>query len=391
MKRATSFFAVISCLYLLGAGSAEAAGTICDQVGPDMFVVDGMLDDWREIRSFRAGGDDPGFDLRCAYDDKNLYLSVDVRDKSMRRTGKKQDHLKINLSAGGKRASLTAYPGYKGTPPKRRWGGGKVPRWVEVEDTKQPRGWSLELAMPLARLDGWGQKSPALCAEVAYADADWDGEGIHPARFAGTLHFSWARGVYRGFLRAAHLSRSDIRLDTLAEVTGTPGRERVIAGGSVIGVLSDGFTYLTLPVSSPKDVLAVKVVDLAGDGTSALLAHYRQRGNGGSRDIVAVWYLEGSNFSQILAVEVRKQLGDRVLSNRWYLTPKGKFRKGKHDKRGYDLVVEAGDVEGWDEDNYNEIPAPDVKPILQPWEDKTSAVYFFHGNVVEGGDPKVER
>ena len=391
MKPTLVIFAVISCLLL--NREVWAVGHTCDQVAADMFGIDGMLDDWSELRSHKSGGADGGFELRCAYDDDNFYVSIDVSDSAIRRTGRSQDNLVIEIAVGptGKAATLQLFPGYKGDKPKRKWLGGKVPKWLEVEDTNQSKGWSMEAAIPLKRLAGWGPHSPALCARIVYSDADWDGDKASVVTFKGTLHLSAARSALRGFMKAARLSRRDIRVDVLADVNGSPGVERVIAGGSVIGVITDSFAFMTLPVASADDVIGVKVVDLAGEGTAAIIAHYRQRGNGGAREVVAVWYVGAGGFEQLLAFEVRKQLGELVLANKWYLAPRGKFRKGKTQKAGHDIVVEATTATGWDEDNYEEIPAPDVKPILLPWEDQTSAVYYFEGNSLFGGDAKVAR
>ncbi len=391
MKPSLAISAVISCLLL--SGQSWAAGHTCDQVVADMFGIDGMLDDWSELRPHQTGGADGGFELRCAYDDSNFYISINIRDGAIRRTGRSQDNLIVELSVGptGKPATLQLFPGYKGEKPKRKWLGGKVPKWLEVEDTNQSKGWSMEAAIPLKRLAGWGPHSPALCARVVYSDADWDGDKPSVTAFKGTLHLSAGRAAVRGFMKAARLSRRDIRVDVLADVNGSPGVERIIAGGSVIGVVTDTFAYMTLPVSGSEDVIAVKVVDLAGVGTSAIIAHYRQRGNGGAREVVAAWYESAGGFEQVLAFEVRKQLGDLVLANKWYLAPRGKYRKGKTKKSGHDIVVEATTARGWDEDNFEEIPAADVKPILLPWEDQTSAVYYFEGNSVFGGDAKVGR
>ena len=65
----------------------------------------------------------------------------------------------------------------------------------------------------------------------------------------------------------------------------------------------------------------------------------------------------------------------------------------KYAKRGHDLVIEVSesDAKGWDEDNYAEAPAPDVVPILVPWSDETSRVYYFIGNTVQGGEAKKAR
>jgi len=372
----------------------------CARIADDVVMVDGMLDDWKGIRCNRVGGKDldRSFDLRCAYDQTRLFVSVNIRDQRIRRTkkakAKSEDHLDIRLSAGSASPTvLRMFPGFSSVAPKRTWGSGKVPKQIEVEDTRQRSGWSAEAAIPLKKIRGWASGTPALTARVAYSDGDGGGKIAGVAAFDGMLQFSAAAASFRSFLRAAKLRRSDIRLDVMADVDGMPGAERVVAGGRVIGILTDEFSYMTLPVKSGADVIKYKVADLAGEGTSAIIAHYREHGGMGSREVVGIWYAAGSGFDRVLAFEVKKQVGDRVLSNRWSLVRKGKHRKRQRGetKRGFDILVEANEADGWDEDNYEETPARDLKPILLPWEDQTSAVYYFQGNVVLGGDPKSSR
>ncbi len=404
MSRVVSSLPLSFCLLLaysrFQAPECAADTLTCARVGSDRVVVDGMLDDWRGIRCSRIGGtdEDRSLDLRCAEDGRRLFLSVNIRDERMRRTkkskAKSEDHLDIRLSvAGGKAVQLRMFPGFGNLSPKRTWGGGRVPKQVEVEDTRQKRGWSAEVSIPLAKIHGWSRGTPALAARVSFADADAQAKIAGRATFDGKLQFSGAAASFRSFLKAVKLRRSDIRLDVMADVDGMPGAERVVAGGRVIGILTDEFSYMTLPVASADDVVLFKVVDLAGEGTSAIIAQFREHGQTGTREVVGIWYVGGRGFERVLAFEVKKEAGDRLLTNKWSLVPKGKYRKlGRGEsKRGHDLLVEAGEARGWDEDNYQEIPAHDVKPILLPWEDRTSAVYYFQGNVVLGGDPKTSR
>jgi hypothetical protein len=152
-------------------------------------------------------------------------------------------------------------------------------------------------------------------------------------------------------------------------------------------------------VASPTDVLKVELADLRGDGTLSIITELRQHGNGGSRDVVVIWQVTGNNsFERVLAFETRKARGDRVLVNRWSLAAKGALRRTKRERQrttkrrgGHDLLIEVseGDVTGWDAQSFREAPAQDVRPILTPWSEQTSAVYYFAGNAALGGDPKV--
>lgn len=377
------------------AGPGGDGGPVCELVEPGFVSVDGMLEDWRDIAGQRVGGlgRNASLSLRCAYDRERLFVALDVRDQDVVRqpgkaTKRAEDRLGLRLAAGGPAVELEVFPGVDGIEPRRRWNGRALPGSVEVEDTLQEHGWSLELAVPMKAIAGLGPAAPGVSARIAYRDADRDGKG-RALEFSGSLVFRAGAEALRGFLGAAKLAPGDIRLDVTADFDGTPGVERVVAGGAAIGVITDGYAYMSLPVASPRDVRSIEAVDLRGDGTQSIVTVIRQHGNGGSRDLLMVWGVAGrGRFERILAVEVRKQLGARKLRNSWSLVPAADGRKG-----GHDILVEVGpdDVRGWSADSFQEIPAPDVRPILQPWGEETAVRFAFEGNVVMERQPEVRQ
>jgi hypothetical protein len=379
--------------------AANADTHTCDQVEAETFEIDGMMDDWGGLRAHTTGASDDGkYELRCAYDDTHMYLSFDVRDQRIMRARKAKastdDNLTVKLTVGdGKAGTLRIFPGDEDEKPVYRWNNKKTPKWLKVADSLQPNGWSAEMSWSLKKVTGWSRGTPAVNAHIAYNDKDGKKAKHKVLDFHGVLEFSGGAELMKSFLRAAGLKKKHVRLDVLADVDGSKGAERVVWAGKIIGVLSDTFTYMELPVKKRKDVKKVKVVDLRGDGTSSIVVLYRERGNGGTRDLVTVFNPNGTGgFDRLLAFEVRKSMDGNKLVNSWSLEPRGKYRnknrKGK--KRGYDIVVRADrEPVGWDEDNYYEQPAPDVNSILLPWVDDVSAVYYFDGNAVQGGDPIV--
>lgn len=381
-------------------GAAHAASVTCDLVEPGVITADGLLDDWQS-KGAKAGGNrqDSGFTVRCAYDPQHLLLAVDVRDnylaRSKRPTPGADDHLVIALSVAGTRKSeLRVFPASDAAGSTRTWNGKAVPAWLTVEDSQQSRGWAVEVSIPLARLPGYGKGAPGVTASIANHDIDVSRKD--KVTLDALLQHPTSASVYRSFLQATRLAAKDIRLDQVANVDGAPGPERVVAGGRIIGVLGAEFSFMELPVTAAADVLTLELTDVRGDGTLSILTELRQHGNGGSRDIVTIWQPTGTgSFERVLAFEVRKALGGKVLANRWSLVPRGTLRapeRGAKRRGGSDLLVEVSeaDVTGWDEDSYNEAPATDVRPILMPWAAQTSAVYYLDGNAGLGGDPKLE-
>lgn len=382
---------------LVTAAAPARAGHICDLVESGVLEVDADIGEWRDLKPLSRGRGDAGgsYEMRCGYDGKRLFVMVRVRDERVYRTGKgaagTDDNLLLTLVAADGRSpwSLRFFPGTRGFKAKKEGG-----RGVQVDDTLLEDGWALEASVPLSQIPGWGPSTPLLRGEVTYRDVDQPGGGVAATlRFRGSMHFSSHVPALRGFLVAAKLGVPGLRLDALADVDGLPGSERVVSGGRFVGVLTDAFGFVELPVTANADVLAVKLVDLTGNGRASILTHVRQRGGGGSREVVKVWSLGGGGQLQsALAFETALELGKRKLVNRWSLVPAGERRApdkpGRKKPRrlpGQDFVVEVADADnvGWDAASFAQVvPSPDVRPILVPWGDRLAVVYYFDGETV---------
>jgi hypothetical protein len=374
-----------------------AAGIDCALVERELVGVDGRLDDWEGIE---PGGEIRGADAtlaaRCAIDGARLLLAVSVRDPAVVRTGRRgrpgQDELLVRLGAKRLRrwTEIAVAPGTRGFEVEVAVDGERPRGGAEVVDSLQDDGWAVEIALPLARVAGYGEGTPALRYELGYRDAG--GGRRDQVTGAGALYFPGAREALQAFARQVGIRPADVSFDVLADVVGGPGLERVMVAGRVLGVLDESYRYASLPLMSPADLLAMRVEQLSLSGPSSIVTHYREHGNGGSREVVAVWnVLDDGRFQRTLAVEVAKRAGGAYLTNRWRLVPRaGKPMRGKQAQArpgGQDLVVEVAEVAGWDESSYADVPPEDMRPILTPWGGQRSAVYHFEGVDSYGGEP----
>ena len=372
------------------APGAQAAEIVCGLAAQDLVVVDGMLDDWQGVTAerFAAGAfNDAGLAVRCNYDAQAVYLAVDVSDNQLIRRGKGDRGAEdmLVLAFGATRLELLPADGENRLPMKARWSNGKPVKGLEIADSLQPKGWSFELAIPKARLPGFAKGVTQVAFHLELHDADLFSEraaqDVISSGDGGKLVLEEGAQLYKQALADLRIKPKDIWLDQLANMDGAPGKERVIVAGRTVVIMGEAYSYMQLPVVK-KDVLALKLVDLAGEGKTSIVVHYVERGNGGAREIVAVWnVLSDGSFGRPFAAEVAKESAVGRMTCKWALEPK-QTRKGKKlvKGKGQDIVVRVGDVRGFSQETWNEYPAEDMAPILLPWGEVKEQRWHFRGD-----------
>lgn len=382
MRAALALAIAILAPVVAPAGAAADPTLPCERAADDVIDVDGMIDDWKGVKPTRAGGadKDASFDLRCLITGTTAWIAVDVRDEHVIRGSKADDRLDLTLGAG-KPLKLTLSPGVDKLAPRRTLGGKAVPGWLGVEDTLQPAGWSVEIAVPLAKLPGWGPSVATLALTATLSDGDIP-KGTaaeHTIDWAGNLGFGGKTDLLATFLAAAKLPASAVTFDATADIDPSlPGKERVVAAGDRVALLTDQFAYVQLPVARALDVLKVELLDLRGDATRVIAARLRQRGGGGVRDLVMLWTAHHGQLDAIGAFEIGKEEGDRRLTSSWKVVAGKPWAKSTGNAKRV-IEVRAQAAVGWDEDSYQEAPAPDAEPIAVPWDDDRVGAVLWIG------------
>lgn len=340
---------------LLIGGRAAASPLHCEDLETGDLSIDGILDEWPRVQAVHVGASGGNFKLRCAWDGKALAVALDVEDDRVVRVARgHEDHVDISVKAGGKPTTIVVFPGNAMAKPKR-----VVPAGAQAADSSQPKGFSIEARIPTKAIAGFSSSTGAIELSVVFHDSDAAAGGADAEiPFAGTIELS---NLLDDFLKATRLARKDLVLDTMVDLDpDRRGKERLVAGGSVIGVLTDQFGY----VNVAGDVKKVSTIALGNRNIVAAIV--AQKGNGGGRELLMLWAVWSGQLTQLAQVEVKKEQGKNVLAAEWKVV-------------GKELVVAAKPAVGWTKETWNEEPATDADPIPLPWE-KRKLAYKLTGN-----------
>ncbi len=343
------------------------SGNRCDMVSTSDLSIDGLRDDWRDKHVLTRAGSpaDGAIEVRCAWDGTAIAFALDIKDDRLVRVkGGKEDHVRLSLAAGARPVVVDVYPGNSMAKPKIT-----KPARVEVADSLQPKGFSIEIAIPTAAIAGFSPATPSFSLDLVFHDSDAaTGGDLVPVAIQQPIVLGDRKDLLEDFLATVRLRKSDIKLDKLVELEpDRKGKERLIAGGTVIGVLAEQYAYVTLPAASPADVKSVELLPLGPRGQQIVAALVRQTGNGGSRDLLMLWTVWSGQLQPLVNIEVRKELGGNVLEASY------KIVKGK---KATELVVEPKPAIGFTAETFNEVPAGDADSIILPWDPERAGVAY---------------
>ena len=350
-----------------GPARSAGGGNRCAEIPASELEIDGLLDDWEGAATLaRVGSESDGaVGVRCAWDGAMLAFAVDVRDERVIRVrGGAEDRISLQVAAGGKPVTVIAYPG-------TNLGKSKItkPARVQAADSLQPKGFSVEVAIPAAIIPELAPGTSSLQLALVFTDSDAaTGGDTTPLEIAQPIELPDRKDLFDDFLSAVKLARADVKVDLTAELElERKGKERLVAGGTAIGVITDQFAFVTLPAASPADVRRVELLPLGPRGQQVIAAVVRQSGNGGSRELLMLWTVWSGQLQPLAQIEVKKEQGGNVLESTWRIV------KGKG---GPELWLEPKPAIGWTAATWNEVPAPDLDPILLPWDTARGGVAY---------------
>lgn len=379
------------------------------RIDPATVRIDGSLREWGEVRRLDVGsGSDGAMAIALGYADTGLYVGAEVTDDRFVRTsahGADEDVVVVTLAFPSGRSlrgtELWLYAGESGRSAAAVTSGAVGARRRSdargAEIVEAPRsaggagGYTLEAFVPWSAIPGSARLEEGFGA-VRLRDVD---EAAHPTvehePSLGTVDARNLRSMLplrpaggeaatmEAFLAAQGLAGSLPTHDFHENVAGDDRPERialverllVVMGGGYGG--GAGYGFLGLDVESPGDLREVALRDLTGDGLEELTLIARQRGTGGSRDVLQIISFAGSSPAMVFAVELREE------------TPAGtvestvRFDRGRRGRPG-GIVVSTTPARDVDAASWRMEPASDVEPVLLPWGPVRERTYRWDGS-----------
>jgi hypothetical protein len=392
------------------AQAGEPTSWSCGPVEESTIRIDGLVSDWDGVSptimkvdaAVGSAARTLGVKLRCNFDDKNVYLLVEVDDDVVLRSGgapMTEDHLELDFGIQEKKAGasridrLFVFPG-SGPKQKRvvRWQAQRPPKVIEGEgpagrkkgkegaafeifDTLQPRGYAVELSMPKKVIPGYQEGAP-LRLNVRVVDSDApSGQQAASAELSpsvsvddlAVLEFEQGQASLEDLLGELKLSAADIFFDKTADLG--DGAGRVLMVGKFLAFSGKNYAFSEM-APQRADIKDVRLIDL-GAKQQAVALRISERGSGGGREILRVFVMSGGRFQSIFAAELQKEQG----SGRKLTTQVSYERRGA----ATEIVITPQPAVGFSAASYNEVPAEDVTPILLPWQDKKTRYSYKAG------------
>jgi len=182
--------------------------------------------------------------------------------------------------------------------------------------------------------------------------------------------------VYALYKKDRGVGGGRARFDFVSDVAGDSAPERVVVHDKDIVVFGKGFrsgtsyTFITVGVSDPKDILDATARDLTGDGKAEIVVRAVMRtkaskelgGDVIDRHALLVYGVSGDKLVRVFAAETGRSLGKNQVLGAVAFEPSGK---------GVRIELRPGRAIGWTENSYpfpqDTTTAGGLEPLLLPW------------------------
>lgn len=354
-------------------------------------VLDGVPGEWQRELGKLGGvkGSPSAADLSAkgavAYDDKNIYVAVDVTDDALKGGGSSSkgdgDKVELVVVVGTQATSVSIFPGDPGKTPGKATIKGATVTGAKVVEAPRKGGWTLEAAIPWSAIDGASTTRVGLRGGLFVHDADGGSvEAIvgtasttDPGSMPPLLTTS-EQALADGLIKDKHLGTPSFQ--GTANVVGDGLKERVLVFDHYIVVLGPAYRggkqyyFADMAVSGhDMSVLGLELRDADGDGRDDLVFRKRftKRAEKKSRDVLQVWSFGSSDTPDMI---FQHEIG--------ITTPKGNITNEVSlatESGKLTIGIKPGSAKGLEESSYDEPTEGSFDPLLLPWGTIQSQTY----------------
>lgn len=326
-----------------------------------------------------------------AYDDKNVYVAVEVTDDKLRGGADRVD-LVIGVTTA---ETISLYPGQPGKTAGKATKAGSAVSNAKVVEAPSGNGWTLEASIPWSAI-GDGNTRVGLKAGVFVHDAD-DSDAVDATVGSasgtdlgslGELRTTPEQALADGLVKDKSLGKP--LFSFVDNVAGNGEKERVLVydhylvvlGSSFRGGTGYYFTDITAP-SATLSILSLELKDADGDGRKDLVFKNRFTESGVARDVLDV---ETFGTAETVSTLLKHEVG---ISN-----AKGSISNGfAFSADGTKLAIEftPGSAKGLTADTYSEPTETSYDPLLLPWGLVDAQTYKIKGGVYAKASEKTHK
>ncbi|NUP10561.1 MAG: hypothetical protein HOW73_31315 [Polyangiaceae bacterium] len=376
---------------LLDATAAHAAGT---QLRIDKVekapVIDGVPKEWpRELSKLTSAvkGSPSATDLSAkgviAYDDKNLYVAVDVTDDTL--VGGGSDRVDLVLAFGSGAQTVSIFPGQPGKSAGKATAKGSAITGAKVVEAPRKGGWSLEASIPWSAFDGAASQRVDLKGGLFVHDVDASAveatvgtaSGMD-ASSLGQVLTTPEQALVDGLVKDKKLGAPTFA--GLANVVGDAQKERVLVFGSHLVVLGPTYRsgkeywFSDMAVGGMSmNILSTELRDVDGDGKEDIVFKKRFLKSGAktSREVLQVYSYGAADAPELV---FRHEVG--ISNAKGSVTNDVSFGS---DGGKPTIVIKPGSAKGLDDQSYDEPTESSYDPLLLPWGTIESQTYKAKG------------
>ncbi len=380
--------ALLTAAALLVAAPAAAGPLRIDKLDK-LPSLDGVPGEWpRELGKLGATKGTPSAaDLSgkaaVAYDDKDVYIAVDVTDDTFK-GGPGGDRVDVVLVIGGASTTVTLIPGLPGKSAGKATVAGSDVKGAKVVEAPRKGGWTLEAKVPWSAFDGASTLRVGMRGGVFVHDVDSGGVdaviGTHSSQSSlPAVLTTPEQALEDGLIRDKKLSSTPSFQGT-ANVVGDAMRERVLVYDRYLVVLGPTFRkgkeyyFADMSVSGASmRVLGLELREMDGDGRSDIVFRKRftKTGQKTSRDVLQVQTFGSGDTPELVFIH---EIG---ITN-----PKGSVTNDVSfatEGSGQSITIRPGSAKGFDESTYDEATEASYDPVLLPWGTIESQTYKWKG------------